>query len=181
MAVQNFRVGGRLCSDIQAGAAVDNAGKRPRQDHARKVASPQALAIAAENARRHNVADRVRFLHGDLMSPLGEDDIFDIIAANPPYISEREWSSIQADVRLHEPAVALLGGPDGLDVLRRLIADAPRHLAPGGRLLVEISPEQAGPVHELFEAEPRYGCTRTLKDLAGRPRVVQAERVPESA
>jgi HemK-like putative methylase len=101
---------------------------------------------------------------------------YDLIVSNPPYVAEHEMETLQADVRLHEPHAALVAGPDGLDVVRRLIAEAPRNLAAEGRLLIEISPEQADAVRELLEPRGGYEEVRIIKDLAGRERVAMARR-----
>ncbi len=138
--------------------------------------SEPALAIARENAAKHNVADRIRFLSGDLFAPLPDAEPFDLIASNPPYIASAEIETLQPDVRLHEPRSALDGGPDGLDIIRRLIAEAPRYLVPQGKLLIEISGEQAEAVMQLLTANGSYDGIAVLKDLAKQPRVVRAVR-----
>lgn len=138
--------------------------------------SEAALSVARENAQRHGVADRIRFLHGDLFAPLAADEMFDLIASNPPYVADSELESLPPDVRLHEPHAALLGGADGLDVVRRLIADAPRHLADDGSLLIEIAPEQARAVTGLLESSGHYADVRIIKDLAGKERVALARK-----
>ena len=138
--------------------------------------SAAALAIAQQNAEKHGVTDRIRFLHGDLFAPLADNEQFDLIASNPPYITSAEMETLQPDVRLHEPHSALDGGPDGLDVIRRLIAAAPPHLAAGGSLLIEIDGAQADAVTQLLAANSHYEEIAVLKDLAKQPRVVRAVR-----
>lgn len=138
--------------------------------------SESALDIARQNAEKHEVSSRIRFLQGDLFAPLGADKPFDLIASNPPYIASAEIETLSADVRLHEPRSALDGGPDGLDVIRRLVAAAPQHLVPQGKLLIEISGEQADAVTQLLAANGHYDDIAVLKDLAKQPRVVRAAR-----
>jgi release factor glutamine methyltransferase len=138
--------------------------------------SPAALEVARQNAELHHVSDRIRFLPGDLFAPLAAGEQFDIIACNPPYVTEGELAGLQSDVRLHEPRYALVGGADGLDVTRRLIAGTPPHLATGGHLLIEIAPEQAAPVRALLAAKGAYEEIEVVKDLPGRPRVVHARK-----
>jgi release factor glutamine methyltransferase len=138
--------------------------------------SNAALAIAQQNAEKHAIADRVRFLQGDLFAPLPNGEPFDLIASNPPYISSAEIMTLQPDVRLHEPHSALDGGADGLDVIRRLVADAPQHLVPDGCLLIEIACEQADAVTQLLAANGNYTEIAVLKDLSKQPRVVRAVR-----
>jgi release factor glutamine methyltransferase len=138
--------------------------------------SEPALAIARQNAEKHEVASRIQFLHGDLFAPLSGGEPFDLIASNPPYIASAEIETLAADVRLHEPRSALDGGPDGLDIIRRLIAATPAHLHPGGKLLIEISPEQAESVTQLLAANGSYGDIAVLRDLSKQARVVRAVR-----
>ena len=138
--------------------------------------SEPALAIARENSDKHDVSDRIQFLCGDLFAPLVDAAPFDLIASNPPYIASAEIETLQPDVRLHEPRSALDGGPDGLDIIRRVITDAPRYLLPHGKLLIEISGEQAEAVTQLLTANGSYDDIAVLKDLAKQPRVVRAVR-----
>ncbi len=138
--------------------------------------SEPALSIARENADKHSVSERIQFLCGDLFAPLVDTEPFDLIASNPPYIASAEIETLAPDVRLHEPRSALDGGPDGLDIIRRLIADAPRYLLPQGKLLIEISGEQADAVTQLLAANGSYDDVAVLKDLAKQPRVVRAVR-----
>jgi release factor glutamine methyltransferase len=138
--------------------------------------SEPALAIARQNAEKHHLLERIRFLEGDLFAPLDENEQFDIIASNPPYIADHERETLQTDVRRYEPASALFAGPTGLEVLTRIVADAPKHLASGGTLLLEISPEQASAVTGLLESNGSYEAIRVVKDLAGLARVVRADK-----
>ena len=138
--------------------------------------SRPALDVARENAAAHDVADRIEFRQGDLFEPIGPDEQFDFIVSNPPYVAEAEMETLQADVRLHEPRSALVAGPDGLDVMRRLIAAAPNHLAARGHLLVEIAPEQAAAVCELLASQGEFTESDVIKDLADGKRVVRARR-----
>lgn len=137
--------------------------------------SEVAIGVSKENADKHNVASRIRWLQGDLFAPLAAEQ-FNLIASNPPYIASTEIEELSADVRLHEPRVALDGGVDGLDVIRRLIAEAPQRLTSGGKLLVEISSEQADAVTQLLTENGNYDEIVVLKDLAKQARVVRAVR-----
>ncbi len=152
--------------------------------------SPAALRVARQNAERHRVDHRVRFLQSDLFeflrgeptaelaeevgSPLPRQ--FDFIVSNPPYVAENEADAVQPDVRLHEPHQAVFGGPDGLAVIRRLIAEAPEFLNRPGWLLLEISPEQSEAVSRLAAETGQYGRPRFAKDLAGSRRVAVLPR-----
>jgi len=133
--------------------------------------SSSAITIATGNAARHGVADRITFAEGDLFTPVA-GQTFDLIVSNPPYIAHGEFQGLDVGVRDFEPRSALDGGPDGLDFYRRIAAEAPAYLAPGGSLLVEIGATQEAPVRELFAVHLEPGPT--FKAPAGRPRVVSA-------
>ncbi|SCW35291.1 50S ribosomal protein L3 N(5)-glutamine methyltransferase [Ancylobacter rudongensis] len=108
--------------------------------------SPDALALAAENVAEHELAGRVRLLQGDLFGPLA-GEVYDLIITNPPYVDEEAMAALPAEYR-HEPSLAFDGGPDGLDIVRRILAAAPDHLSPGGGMICEI-----GTGKEILEAE----------------------------
>jgi release factor glutamine methyltransferase len=114
--------------------------------------SPDALALARENASRHAVDDRLQFLEGDGFSPLPPEARFDLIVSNPPYIPSAEIQTLQIEVRDHDPRAALDGGIDGLDFYRRLAAEAGAFLNAGGRLMVEFGDGQAPALRDLFSA-----------------------------
>ena len=121
--------------------------------------SPDALALAAENAARHAMTERITFHVADLLPP--GDTKFDVIVANLPYIPADEIASLSPEVR-HDTLTALDGGPDGLDLIRRLIDTAPLRLAPGGALLLEIGAGQADTVNA-------YLTERKFRDISVRP------------
>lgn len=143
--------------------------------------SAAALQVAQDNAEANKVADQITFLAGDGFSPLNAEATFDFIISNPPYVAEGEFDQLQADVRLHEPKLALVSGEDGLNMVRVLVQAAPPHLVKGGSLLMEISPEQAQTVQALLEADARYENVRMLKDLSNNPRVVAAQLKKETS
>jgi release factor glutamine methyltransferase len=141
--------------------------------------SGPALAMARLNARRHGVAPRVQFFHGDLFEPVaGRKEFFDVIVSNPPYIPSAELANLAPDVRDWEPGMALDGGVAGLDFYRRIIAEAPLYLTPEGFLLVEIGPDLAVRVRELLAASGQYEECAVHPDYSGRPRVVSARKAP---
>ena len=130
--------------------------------------SEAALSLAAENARALGLAERIEFLLGNLCGPL--EGAFDLIVSNPPYIAESDKASLQPEVRDFEPGEALFSGPDGLRELKQLLNDAPRHLKPGGWLMLECGKGQpellksglnAGFSEARIEADP-YGVERFL-------------------
>ena len=98
--------------------------------------SPEALDVARRNVERHGVADQVALLEGDLWSPVAGRR-YDLIVSNPPYVSDREMEVLPPEYA-HEPELGLRSGPDGLDVVARIIAGARAHLRPGGVLVVEV-------------------------------------------
>lgn len=130
--------------------------------------SVRALSIAAENSRR--LGGDVGFIACDLAAALA-GDCFDLVVSNPPYVPESD--SLPREVREHEPAVALYGGPDGLDIYRRLIPEAARVLKPGARLIMELGYRSADAVRELLEG---WIEVEVDNDLAGIPRVISAVR-----
>lgn len=146
-------------------------------------ASGQALAVAARNAAKHGVQDRIRFAEGDLTEPLAEQlppgrDGFDLIASNPPYVPTGQIGSLQPEIRDYEPRAALDGGPDGLDVIGRLVPQAAPLLAPGGWLVLEMGEGQADAVTRLVEQSGAFAAEtiRTATDAGGRERVLCARK-----
>ncbi len=137
----------------------------------------QALELARRNAARHRVTDRIEFRAGDLFEPLrGGGELFDAICSNPPYIPDHEWDAVDRNVKDHEPASALRGGADGLNVIRPLIGGAADHLQVGGRLFVEIADCQRDAVRTLIESTAALRFVDIIKDHEGLWRVAIAER-----
>ena len=136
--------------------------------------SPAALEIARENARRHGVADRVRFLRGDLMAPVAAER-FDVVASNPPYVATTERAGLALEVRDHEPEVALFAGCDGLAVYRRLILQAAEQIVAGGYIVLEIGYGQKEALAALL-TESRFQNLEFVPDLQGIARVAVARQ-----
>ncbi len=134
-------------------------------------AAPEALAVARHNAERHKVAYRVTILRSDLLSALRDPlSAYDLICANLPYIPSDELR--QLPVARYEPRPALDGGPDGLDVIRRFLLEAPRAVASHGRVLLEIGAAQGAAVSELARAAFPEGVVEVHQDLAGLDRII---------
>ncbi len=167
-----------LCTGSGA-VAVTLACERPSLEVDAVDVSGEALAVARANAERLGVADRVRFAEGDLFAPLPPGRRYSLVVANPPYIADAVVPTLQPEVARHEPRVALAGGPDGLGVIRAIVAGAPDRLVAGGTLLFEMGADQAAAVRALFDA--RLGAVRTHLDLAGIERVMEARREPPTA
>ncbi|MBM4048624.1 MAG: peptide chain release factor N(5)-glutamine methyltransferase [Planctomycetes bacterium] len=141
--------------------------------------SQAALDVASENAKRHGVANRVHFRHGDLFGAFSGDSLAgkaDFVASNPPYLSDADWQAAPPEVREHEPREALLAGENGLAFHRRILADSPAFLAPGGWLALELGAGQAPAVRQLAEATTAFDKVDTLKDYQGIERVLVAQR-----
>jgi release factor glutamine methyltransferase len=136
--------------------------------------STAALAIAIENAERDDVADRIRFLAGDLLAPVANER-FDLVASNPPYVPERDRASLSVEVRDYEPAQALFAGEDGLAIYWRLIPAAFAALVPGGFIAFEIGYGQSDALRALLE-QAGFNEIEFVPDLQGIPRVVTAKR-----
>ncbi len=131
--------------------------------------SPEALEIAARNAERLGFADRAAFLERDFAEPLGER--FDLVVSNPPYIPDQVIPTLDRDVRDFEPHLALKGGPQGLDPLRRIAGNLHLQLAPQAPALFEIGYDQ-GVSAALVLQERGLSVVRIVKDLGGNDRVI---------
>ena len=136
--------------------------------------SEEALAVARENAANLGLAGRTALLRGDWTAGL-EDDSFDLVVSNPPYIRSDEIPTLDAEVRQYEPLEALDGGPDGLDAYRVLAPEVLRVLKPGGSFVVEIGYDQGPAVTGLFEAAGAAEL-QLRQDLGDRDRVVAGRK-----
>ncbi len=136
--------------------------------------SAEALATARANAEANGVAGRAHFVRGSYAEALAPD-AFDLIVSNPPYIATGEIATLDAEVRLHDPRLALDGGVDGLDAYRAIAPRAAGALRPGGLLALEIGWRQGAAVAALVAAAGLEAVT-VAPDLAGRDRVVTARR-----
>jgi len=143
-------------------------------------AAAGALEVARTNLDACPAGAAVELRHGALWEPIGPAERFDVIVSNPPYVARAEVAELPAEVSGWEPLEALVGGEDGLDVVRGIVAGAPARLLPGGLLALEIGATQGRAVAELIEAGgSAWGAPRVIRDLAGRERVVLAEAAVE--
>jgi release factor glutamine methyltransferase len=169
---------GMAVADIGTGSgciAVALAVHRPALRVYALDVSPAALEVAAHNAQRHKVADRIDLRCGHLLAPLAGIQV-DVILANLPYVSDREWPDLPAGVREYEPAGALRGGPEGLDLIRELLEACPAVLRPGGAVLLEIGAAQGPGALALARASLPGPARITLHpDYAGRDRVLSVD------
>jgi release factor glutamine methyltransferase len=136
--------------------------------------SASALEVARFNAKSLGFADHIRFLKGDLLTPVAGEQ-FELIVSNPPYVAEADRASLSVEVRDYEPALALFAGDDGLEVYRRLIPAAFDALVPSGYLVLEIGCGQSPAITELLSASS-FQQIEFVSDLQGIPRVVSAQR-----
>lgn len=139
--------------------------------------SEAALDVARRNAARHRVLPRLEFLHGDLLArtPEGlDEEVLNGIVSNPPYVSEKDFTGLQREVREWEPRLALIGGSRGLTVYERLIPQALRALKPQGHLLLEIGFSMKEDVLSLFGKG--WATTQIKADFNQIPRVVIARK-----
>lgn len=138
--------------------------------------SEEALAVARDNAAHLGLGGRVALLRGDWTAGLS-DESFDLVTANPPYIATDVIETLEPEVRVHEPRLALDGGPDGLDAYRRLAPEILRVLKPGGLFFVEIGHDQRQAVEALFRAAGAVDVS-TQQDLSALDRVVMGKKRP---
>jgi release factor glutamine methyltransferase len=143
--------------------------------------SPAALELARENLGSipEDARGRVHFLEGDWFSPLPLRLVgrLALVVSNPPYLGAEEWPLLDPVVRDHDPYRSLVAGTTGLEAIAHVVREAPRWLAPGGALVVELAPHQKEAVFALAaESELAYGSATIADDLAGRPRILVARR-----
>jgi release factor glutamine methyltransferase len=138
--------------------------------------SAEALEVARGNAQALGYAERITFREGDLLEAVAGEGPFDAILSNPPYIPTEEIAKLERGVRDYEPWGALDGGPDGLDVVRRLVEQAVPLLAAGGHLILEIGTAQELPVRALLREQAGLIVAPTVRDAANHPRVVWATK-----
>jgi release factor glutamine methyltransferase len=139
--------------------------------------SVDALALARENAGRHEVSSRIQFHEGDLFSAVPAQLRCDLIVSNPPYIPSARIDTLETEVRQHEPRTALDGGPDGLDFYRRISSQSAAYLRPAGRLMLELDEDGAEATREIF-LKADWAVEAMEKDYNRQPRILVAHRPP---
>ena len=135
--------------------------------------SPDAVALARENAQCLGVAARIDFRVGSLLEPVSET--FDLLAANLPYIDDKDWPYLAKTIRGYEPKIAFVGGPDGLDLVRSLLHDAPRVTRPGSLILLEIGAYQGDAVTDIALQNFPQARVSIQPDYAGLDRLAVVE------
>ena len=157
--------------------AVALATEYPRAQVIALDIAPEALALARVNVEEQGVADRVCVRESDLLSAIAPEErgTFDLVISNPPYVPSAVCDGLPAEVADWDPRLALDGGADGLDVLRRFAPDALSCLKPGGILALELFEGHMDQARDLVES-CGFSDVRIVDDLAGRPRVLMARR-----
>ena len=153
--------------------AIALAAKNPHAKITALDISPEALALAKENAAQNKVAERIEFLQGDGFVALKTDAQFDLIVSNPPYIASAEIATLDPEVRDFDPRSALDGGADGLDFYRRLAAEAKSFLKPAGKIMLEFGDGQADAIKSIFENE-KWIVEAVRDDYSQRARILVA-------
>jgi release factor glutamine methyltransferase len=162
-------------SDVGTGSgciALALAKELPQVEILATDISAAALEVARANAARHQLESRIQFREADLLAGF-ENDAFDFIVSNPPYVGESEEDQVQLEVRKFEPRGAVFAGPTGIEVIMRLVPQARAALKPGGWLVMEISGAISEKVQRLLQ---HWNDVRIRPDLQSIPRVVQAQK-----
>lgn len=177
---------GLMIADVCTGSGCIAIALLKRLPGARAVAtdiSPEALAVAHDNAVRHGVVDRLDLLQGDLLEPLAEfpatrgDESLDYLVSNPPYIPDDEWPhKVDRNVLDHEPHAALRGGPDGMRFVSKLLADGPRFVKRDGLALIEVADSKAPIARAAAEQNALLAEVSVLKDHEGLMRTILSRR-----
>ena len=138
--------------------------------------SKKALEIAQKNAQNNEVFERIEFLESNLFKDFKDNQIFDIIISNPPYIPSADIENLQDEVRLYEPRIALDGGLDGLDFYRNIANQSRKFLKNNGNIFLEIGYNQHQEVIDIFE-KFNFKFIDSAKDLSGIIRVLEFEKI----
>jgi len=168
-----------LACDVGTGSGCIGISLLHEKRNLRVVAldiSKPALDVAARNAARHNVRERLALVASNAFTALDETRaLFDLIVSNPPYINESELPTLQREVRDYEPRAALTPGADGLRIIKRLLADSPRFLSANASLLFEIGYDQHAAVEKLIDRQA-WELQAIHKDLQSIPRIVELRK-----
>ncbi len=151
--------------------AVTMANEAPTAEVVALDVSEAALAVARRNANALGADDRIRFRQSDLFEAVSPDERFDLILSNPPYIAEPDYAGLEPEVKA-DPKIAMTAGVEGLDIIKRLVAEAPGYLAPAGRIMFEIGYGQSEKIAALTSQDERYSSLDILQDLNGIDRII---------
>jgi release factor glutamine methyltransferase len=178
--INDWDGGSPIIADIGTGSgaiACALAHLIPRAEIMASDVSQEALDLAAHNVHELGFAEQVTLVHSDLFAQYPDDARFDVVIANLPYVAEDSLDELHANVSDHEPAEALMGGVDGLDLYRRLLDQVPERIRQGGALYLECAPGNASVLHSLVTSTFPTAQTEARKDAAGLERIVIARSV----
>ena len=136
----------------------------------------EALEVAALNARKHSVGDRIRLINSNWLDGIRFESNFDVVISNPPYVAKEVMHSLQPEVVFFEPHAALEGGPQGVETIETMTMHLAKILKGGGWFFMEIGSDQEEYVLNLFDSYGKYDSLKVLRDYAGHPRIFQARR-----
>jgi release factor glutamine methyltransferase len=150
------------------------AASRPGHHFFASDISPKALSVASRNASQNSVGKDISFFAGELFEALKPDDKkFDLIISNPPYIPSRQIAELAPEVGRNEPLSALDGGAEGVDIIIKIVEQAPLYLKKKGILMLEIGYDQKEHVAQIVDGDGRYADLNFIKDYSGHDRVAQ--------
>ena len=139
--------------------------------------SLEALAVARDNAKKHNLDRRIKFCGGDLWQPFSDSSIaFDMIVSNPPYVPAEAFKTLPQEVRHYEPRIALDGHENGMHFIERIIEESGGYLKPGGWLLIEMDPDQTERALYLIDSTESFSYRERLKDYRKKYRLIKAQK-----
>lgn len=139
--------------------------------------SLEALAVARDNAKHHNLDRRIKFCGGDLWQPFLDSSIaFDMIVSNPPYVPAEAFKTLPQEVRHYEPRIALDGHENGMHFIERIIEESGGYLKPGGWLLIEMDPDQTERALYLIDSTESFSYRERLKDYRKKYRLIKAQK-----
>lgn len=176
------RTGSQYVLDLCTGSGCIVAAIAKNVENLRVVAtdiSDKALAVAAENIKRHKLEGKVKLLGGDLFDPIitGLDKTqFDLIVCNPPYVSDLEYEKLEPNVKKYEPKLALYAGADGLDIYKRILEKVDDFLEPDGALMMEIGYAQGPAIQQMLEQTGIFKEIKIEKDFADNDRIAVAKK-----
>jgi len=161
-----------LCTGSGCIASVF-AEKRPDAKITASELSPKAFMLASVNCRKYS---NIKVLRGDLFAALKEKQQFDLIASNPPYIPTSDIEKLDPEVKDFEPKMALDGGKDGLDIVRRILDEAPAYLNENGVIIMEIGDEQGPETFKIAQMSGKYREAEIIRDMQGKDRIFKAKK-----
>ena len=141
--------------------------------------STEACKMASTNIEKYGLTPRVTIVEGDLFAPFDAQQQFDVITANPPYINTNEYQALETNVRAYEPELALHGGTDGLDIIKRILNEGQKKLINNGKLIIEIAWNQSEQVTQLMQQSGWLINISTNKDTSGHLRIIEGTKISD--